>query len=80
MESPQSSERFTVARSNNVGDSVCHGVEVDAERQHKPVRGGAFGREPVRACTFSDWVLSMPSLANYYMIARRRREGLDIYA
>ena len=47
MESPPSSECFAVARSDNVRDPVCHGIEVDAEWQYKPVCGGAFGREPV---------------------------------
>ena len=43
MESSPPSERAAAAGRNDVGDTVCVGVGVDAKRQHQTVRGGAPG-------------------------------------
>lgn len=53
MENPSSPKRAVAAGSDNVGYPICDGVEMDAQRQYRPVREGASRCKSVRTCEFS---------------------------
>jgi len=53
MENTPSSECVATDGSDNVRDTVCDGVRVDAKRQHQPVCEGASECESVYTCKLS---------------------------
>ena len=82
VESSSSSKRAAVARSYYDQDPVRNGVGVDDQREHQPVREGTPGCGPIWTRTFLFRILpSSLAVDNHATsIARRCREGLDIYA